>query len=187
MKNTTIRAICGLVFFIFSAFVNAETLSEALASCQSNDDSLQRLVCYDKLAKNVKRYEKSNHAVVKTSSASASQKETSSAAVAKSNPPQQQASQPVESASSTVSTFGLEQRQEEEADRIDAKVAEVSEGVRGEMIITLDSGMVWRQVSPEAGIRLETGQEIYIEKGMFGSFYLSYEDINRRIKVKRIK
>jgi hypothetical protein len=36
-------------------------------------------------------------------------------------------------------------------------------------------------------LKLETGQGVTIEKGLFGAFFLGVDGINKRLKVKRLK
>ena len=36
-------------------------------------------------------------------------------------------------------------------------------------------------------LKLEKGQTVSIEKGLFGAFFLSVEGLNKRLKVKRVK
>ena len=56
----------------------------------------------------------------------------------------------------------------------------------GKKIITFSDGSVWQQ-SDSAYLKIEEGQQVSIERGLLGSFYLSVEGINKRMKVKRVK
>ncbi len=52
----------------------------------------------------------------------------------------------------------------------------------------LENGMTWRQVQNGIlGVRPRENPEVVIEPGLFGSWYLTLDGINKRIQVKRIK
>ena len=56
----------------------------------------------------------------------------------------------------------------------------------GKLIITLETGQVWRQTN-STSLRLKPGQEVYVEEGALGSYFLGKESSNKRIRVKRLK
>ncbi|MCP3864717.1 MAG: hypothetical protein GY770_11025, partial [Aestuariibacter sp.] len=100
-----------------------------------------------------------------------------------------QPEQPVVSATKTnpQSQFGLKVKSEVQAlENISDTVVDVTKSARGKKIIHMKSGAIWQQVD-SAYFKLEDGMSVYIERGALGSFYLSHEEVNRRIKVKRIK
>lgn len=62
------------------------------------------------------------------------------------------------------------------------------DGWRGKTVFELDNGMVWRQVEQDIlGIRSRSNPQVTIEPGLFGSWYLKLEGVNRRIQVKRVE
>lgn len=65
-------------------------------------------------------------------------------------------------------------------------ITKVSMNSRKLRTITLSNGQVWRQQSSKF-IDISEGDEVYVRKGLFGSFHLSTDKINRSIRVKRSK
>ena len=55
----------------------------------------------------------------------------------------------------------------------------------GEQIITLDNGQVWRQTD-SVRLKLVEGQSVTIKRGALGSFFISKENANKRIRAKRV-
>lgn len=56
-----------------------------------------------------------------------------------------------------------------------------------DMQVNLKNGQVWQINSSRSLYYPITNPKITIEKGAFGSFYMSIEGINRSLKVKRVK
>lgn len=174
------KAIKFVVAFSFlAASSQAETLSEALVKCSEQSNSLKRLVCYDRITKNMKQYKGLQQDI--TQSLPAPAPVTS---VATPPPPPQP---PAATKQLTMEqTFGNENKaSEERLDKIVAGVSEVSKDARKRLIITLDNGQIWRQAEG-SGISVKAGQTVYVERGALGSFHMSKDGINRRMRVKRI-
>ena len=55
MKATATTLLLAIVSSLAFS-VQAETVTQALEKCRGVDNSLQRLVCYDRVAKNVNQY-----------------------------------------------------------------------------------------------------------------------------------
>lgn len=61
-------------------------------------------------------------------------------------------------------------------------------GWNGDTEFELENGMIWRQVQQDLlGVRPRENPEVTIEPGLFGSWYLKLDGINKRIQVKRIE
>ncbi|WP_193164707.1 hypothetical protein [Microbulbifer hainanensis] len=84
--------------------------------------------------------------------------------------------------------FGREQTQisEEAPDSISVKIATIQSGAYGKLIITLDNGQVWRQ-NDSVRVHWDSGEQVLVERGAFGSFFMKLESGGRKIRVKRIK
>ena len=66
-------------------------------------------------------------------------------------------------------------------------ITDVSTSPRGDYIITLDSGMVWRQTSDDVNYKFRKGDTVLVERGALGAFYLKKSGASGRIGVRRIK
>ncbi len=152
----------------------AETVGEALKKCSQEGDSLHRLVCYDKVTKEINQYSGLAQNVTAENEVKPAPTE-----------PTQQAGEG--QAANPETEFGLEnQTPADQVDRIYAKVVDVTEDGYDRYTITLDSGAVWKQ--SEAGhLKIKPGMSIYVDRGMFGAFYMGTEEHNSRLKVKRLK
>ena len=170
----------------FGAFnVHAETVADAMEKCRNTDNSLKRLICYDNIAKSLNQYE--------GASAQVSQLQAYRSEAANQPKPQANANkQPVVNkpaeASEPKNDFGLEHRRDlsAEASEVSLTIASFKDSLRGKKIITFSDGSVWQQ-SDSAYLKIEEGQQVSIERGLLGSFYLSVEGVNKRMKVKRVK
>lgn len=66
-------------------------------------------------------------------------------------------------------------------------VSDVTETPRGDAIVTLNNGMIWRQTDKKTNVKVDVGDSITIERGVLGSFYLGRNGQNSRMAVRRIK
>ena len=194
---------CILLVIFVSPVSVANTLLDELSICAKKNDSLQRLVCYDKLTKKTNNSQLQQHQstlkVTTTkkmdSSVNLAQKNLSGVAQmgaepSKKPPAMQQQSTDVvgDTIKQQQENFGKEniQRSENLVEQISAKVIEIQKAPYGELIITIEGGQVWRQKN-RARFKLSEGEVITIERGALGSFFIGKEDTNRRIRVKRMK
>ena len=164
----------------FGAFnAHAETLADAMEKCRNTDNSLKRLICYDNIAKSLNQYD--------GASAQVSQLQAYRSEAATQPRPQVEANRQPE-ASEPKNDFGLEHRRDlsAEASEVSLTIASFKDSLRGKKIITFSDGSVWQQ-SDSAYLKIEEGQQVSIERGLLGSFYLSVEGVNKRMKVKRVK
>jgi quercetin dioxygenase-like cupin family protein len=195
---------CVLLIIFVSPIGVANTLLDELSICAKKSDSLQRLVCYDKLTKETNNRQPQQHqstsevitAKKVDSSVNLAQKSLSEATQAGTKASKKLPTVELQSTDVIDSTikqqrqeeFGKEniQRSENLVEQISAKVIEIQKAPYGELIITIEGGQVWRQKN-RARFKLSEGEVITIERGALGSFFIGKEDTNRRIRVKRMK
>ena len=170
----------ALLLCVAAAPSQAKTISEALKECGRQQNSLKRLVCYDKVVQGLDRYSGADELMYVPAPLPA--QGTSS------RPQSDRGSDySVAAPSSADSSFGMEnKRPAESQDKIYAEIVEIKQNPRKRYILTLSNGHVWNQTDGES-LRLKVGQTIYIERGALGAFYLSKDSANRRIRVKRSK
>ncbi|RDV26657.1 hypothetical protein DXV75_06625 [Alteromonas aestuariivivens] len=177
MKYKALLVCCGLTWCV-PAMLNAATLEQSLSQCSAENDSLKRLLCYDRLAESLNQ----NQLQLQPSKGSE-------------NPPvvavppktEAQVNSPKVASSGQEIAFGLEHKQAPKVDqdeRLYGKITKLSETPYDKYIITLDNGTVWTQTD-SSPLRLKVGDQVYVERGMLGAFYLSTDKVKRRIKVVR--
>lgn len=85
--------------------------------------------------------------------------------------------------------FGQEQKQviEEAPDSITATIARAEEGAFGKYIFTLDNGQVWQQVDSSSRSIWRGGEQVSLERGTLGSFFMRKVTGGRSLRVKRVK
>lgn len=178
MKNYSmlIASLC-----LFSGMGQAETVSEALKNCGQVQNSLKRLVCYDKLVNDMNRYGGLDDLMSLPAPLPANNSASSS-----STAPQNNQGEAARQQDSATSGFGLPQAPADTEEKIYAKVVSIEKDRRDTRTFTLDNGHVWRQTEGNASI-IKEGDLVYVESGALGSFHMSKDDVNRRFRVKRIK
>jgi len=194
---------CVFLLIFMSPMSIADTLLDDLSMCAKNNDSLQRLVCYDKLAKDTKSSQpKQPQAALKDTTvrsvgsvvqvAQKTQSETVLAVPELS--PKKTVAQPQSTGviANTVkqqqTSFGKEdiQRPEDLVQRIEASIIKVKKAHHGKLIITLDNGQVWRQTD-STRLKLRKDNVVIINRGALGSFFIGKKNANKRIRAKRVK
>lgn len=147
-----------LILLCSSPLLHAQsTLASQLEQCRTEQNALKRLVCYDE---------------INTRTAGSPAPQAAERARAVTNPPED--------------NFGKEHRQvaADSVDQLYATVSDISFSPRKELIITLDNGQIWRQ-NGSGQFPLQTGERIYIKRGLLGAFYLGKDGSNRTLKVVR--
>ncbi|MFQ3190206.1 MAG: hypothetical protein ACI936_001336 [Paraglaciecola sp.] len=194
---------CSLLVMLVSPISIANTLLDELSMCAKNNDSLQRLVCYDKLAKDkINSPPKQQQITLKDIIAKrvdrgvkSVQKKQPEAVLAFKKPLAESAI--VEPKSDAVianaaqqqqATFGKEnsKRPADSINQIKANVIKIQKAPYGDLIITLENGQVWRQTDG-SHFRLSKDEVVIIERGALGSFFIGKEDTKKRIRAKRLK
>ncbi len=175
MKRRALSFITVLcVLQVFS--VQAETVGEALEKCRSTDNSLKRLVCYDRVAKSLDQYQGVGEEV---------------GTIQPMPRPRQPGAVNAPTASSprdVASEFGLENKKKETyaLDELALTITDISDNLRGKKVVTFSDGSVWQQTDNNY-LKIEVGQTVTIERGFLGAFFLGVDGLNKRMKVKRLK
>ena len=197
----------GLVIILVSPFGLANTLLDELSMCAKNNNSLQRLACFDKLTEKAKNGPQKQRKVQPQTSlqvvttervdnATQSPQQKMPELPLATSPPKkrsllvqpQQTVDIADKASQQQAKFGHEnkQRSEDLIQQIKATIIKVKKAHYGELIITLDNGQVWRQTD-STGIKLRKDQVVIIKRGALGSFFIGKENKNKRMRAKRVK
>lgn len=146
----------------------AERTTDALLACANESDDAQRLRCFDAV-------------VVALRKAPAPVVPAAAAAVA---PP------PAAPAPTAEQKFGargdIKPDKHEALTELTGTVTALGTKPRGELIVTLDNGQVWAEITTSSKIKLKTGDTVKIERGALGSYSLVAPN-GRSSKVSRIR
>lgn len=176
----------GLSALLLSGISQAESISAALKNCGQVQNSLKRLVCYDKIVNEMNRYGDLDQLMsiqaplAVDSGQQPAPSSDMSKEVAKNDPAESNA---------TDADFGMEQQRLKEQnteDKIYAKVVKIEKNARKKRTFTLSNGHVWRETEG-VSLKIKVDETIYIERGALGSFHLSKDKVSRRIRVKRVR
>lgn len=183
------KMLLGAVFgaFLFPMTATAETLSEALLKCSKEQNSLKRLVCFDSVTKDVKQYEDGERPAFTIPSFGNEPVARREPAAPRSNAGQARTTPAPNQPESDISDLGLPKvvkRDIKKGEKVYVTVAEAKRDPRKKWILTFENGQEWRQTDT-VSIKVEAGDVMYIERGIFGSFFASSDDIKKRIRVKR--
>ena len=181
--TTTTRFLLTLLLGSVTSVASAETIGDALAKCKRIDNSLERLICYDDVVANIRGMQGVSSEVSSVAVPVAKQTASSSVAAVADRSTGDVARQ---QSAAPASDFGLQKKREAESDGVSATIVSVSKTALGKYKMTLDNGMVWQQTDSTIFLPRE-GDTVTVERGMLGSFYLSKNDLNKTVKVKRIK
>ena len=168
------KLFIGMAAVAFSATSLAQ--QSGLEGCAEIEDSLERLVCYDNLAKKTQSGEKQRQDRELPEQARKGKQKAAEM--------REKAQERRERASDR---FGFEHKEKEETEdeRVNVTLAEREEGPYGKWRITLKNGQVWKQT--DSGYFSWEGDAYYIERGALNSFFFGREGSNRRMRVQRVK
>ncbi|MDT3275602.1 hypothetical protein Q4Q54_19310 [Shewanella sp. SP2S2-4] len=174
MRLTLMAAAIMLV----SVQANA-SIEQQLTQCAATADKLDRLICYDKLAENVKSV---TPALASTQAAPATV-----ATIAAPTAVAVAATAPQAQAANIVDDFGMEAKrvQENTVDKIYLEVQSITEDPYGAIKVTFTNGQVWKQTDGRK-FNLKQGEKVYIEKAALGSFLMGTDERNAKARVKRL-
>ena len=182
MNKALLGAILGA--FLFPVAAHAETISQALLDCSKESNTLKRLVCYDRLVKDIKQYEDGElpaFSLPNFEVSDSGQNTTTPSASATPRPAPRQEQSVNRDADAD---FGLARRDEDKDKKVYLTIAKIEKSGRRNVLLTFENGQVWRQTDGES-YRLKVGDVVYVERAALGSFVLSKDDIKKRIRVKR--
>ncbi|RUO32546.1 type VI secretion system-associated protein TagO [Aliidiomarina soli] len=157
------------------AAANAEenSLLMQLQNCRRIDSSVERLDCYDRLARTQQADESSRAA------ARAEEARLEAAA-------QQQSRR--DNAQQRGDDFGREHlaRPAEDDSRRYINIVDSWQNPRGLWRFRTDEGAEWHQIESVRNFFYENDADYYIERGAMNSFMLSHDGSNRSIRVRRV-
>lgn len=178
------KLFIGMAAVAFSATSLAQ--QSGLEGCAEIEDSLERLVCYDNLAKKTQSGEKSRQDRELPEQARKG-KQKAAEMKEKAQERREQAQQNRKHTESSNDRFGFEhiEREETQTERLNVVVREREEDLYGKWRITLTNGQVWKQT--DSRYFSWDGDAYYIERGALNSFFFGREGSNRRMRVQRVK
>lgn len=157
----------------------------AWRECRAVTDSAARLACYDAL---VDQFPKPAAADAVSASPSAPAGVAEPAVQAIAPQPSVAAPTPVVAATQTPAEFGLErQAQQAQIESIQSRIVGTFRGWEAKSKITLENGQVWQIADGTRGVYSLESPAVTIERGVFGTFFLKIDGVNRSPKVKRLK
>ena len=201
---------CAVFLTLVSPFSIASEVLKELSLCAKENDSLQRLVCYDKLTDKMKGNQANPPNVqfqtsVQVATIESVEIEDNVSILAQEIQPDPILADPEQSnkvhishpkpavdAATRVSqqqaNFGQENKQSTQdlVNQIQATIVKVKKGRYGNQTITLDNGQVWLQTDG-SGLRFAKGHQVFVKRGVLGSFFIGRENVNRRLRAKRVK
>ncbi|WP_166424441.1 hypothetical protein [Paraglaciecola sp. 20A4] len=181
-----IFAITLGLFFSAISGVNAQDIISELHDCRAENNDTLRLACYDKLS-SINYQDSERHTQASVSNKPAVVVSTPQPIVKK-EMAKPLASQSFASRDNQVKNFGLAKviEPEQKIAKITADVIDTKKDPYGKLIVSLENGQVWRQTG-NSTLRIKIGDQVYVEEGILGSYFLSKESSNKRIRVKRSK
>ncbi|MGO1328217.1 hypothetical protein U0358_12075 [Idiomarina sp. PL1-037] len=165
------KTLLGATLLLVAGSVNAQ--QKALQHCAGIEDSLERLVCYDNIAKQ----------------SQGESKQAEGKARGKTQAEKQKSKAGHRGKSSLERTFGMEHKEKEEGqlDRIEVEVASTEQGPYDKWRIELSNGQMWKQTDSGGYFPWNDDDTYYIERGALNSFFFGREGSNRRMRVQRVK
>lgn len=175
MKFNVVSAVVAIASMVAFNQAAAETIGDALAKCSQTSNSLQRLVCYDRVVKDMNQYAGLEDAMTRTPAVPR----------APQTAPGQVVMTPASPAAQAVE-FGFENRRESSSDPdlLNGTIVSLAKNPYGKYAVSLQDGTVWQQTD-STSMRLDTGMSVIVERGVLGAFYLRVDGINKKMKVKR--
>lgn len=151
----------------------AESLPESLRKCAAVADAAQRLQCYDR--------------AVTALGAPVAAGATLAPAAATAVVPAAPAPTPEQKFGARGEVKAKQQPKVEEPtlEQLTAEVKAIRRGPNGELILTLDNGQVWRQLSAQPML-VKTGDRVTIKSMTFNSFWMT-DPSGRGSRVKRVQ
>jgi hypothetical protein len=196
MKARLLAALLPMLLSgVDAAPVAAQTLPEQLQKCFRVYGVMDRLACYDEIARGVAGNAAANRP------APPAPPMPPNPAIAAAPPPAPRPSQPgfgynanAPARQTTPETFGAENIQRPApagpVDSITAAVTGYSFTPQGRFILTLANGQVWQQIEGDVGqpqLKRKHARNVTISRGLLGSYNLSFSDQTGRFKVERTR
>lgn len=157
----------GALLFVVSFSASSNDLINNLQQCKQVENALERLVCFDKVSKNLPTPSKESQPIINDKQASNSTKQ-----------------QP--KASNENKKFGVEHKADTKdlPDAIHGVVSSVKLGPYKKYIVHLDNGHIWKQTDDKR-LKLAIGDKVIVRRGALNSFFIEKDGVNTRMRVKR--
>ncbi|NQD36139.1 hypothetical protein HPT27_03820 [Permianibacter sp. IMCC34836] len=173
-----------LLFAVLPADAGAS--DSALLRCRAISDDAARLTCYDALTPAVLNL--SETAKVPMAEAEAETRAATPAAVAPASTAKAAAPASPTIRAQTADEFGLERKaQAENLEAIESRIVGEFRGWDSKTKFALENGQVWAISDGSSATYRLMDPVVRVERGVFGSFMLKIEGVNRSPKVKRVK
>ena len=163
-------------------FSTSAAASNAIKDCRTIENDLHRLMCYDAAVDALHNKQAIAPPVAQIKSTEQIKPKAPQVNVTPVTPEKKVVTNNVAN-----TEFGLEHKsiaKEGDSQELVSVLSAVKKAPRGELILTLDNGQVWRQLGTDS-FRVKTGQTVVISRGMLNSFLLKIEGKNKSIRVKR--
>lgn len=174
--------------------VSNNALSVRITACREIESSLERLDCYDRIARSLSNAGQTRSDVEddrqgRSSSRGQERAEDARAQAAAAREAAAERQQRLQDeARERRDDFGKEHRGEfgDDDQRRYVTIEESWQNPRGLWRFRTDDGAEWHQVQGGRYFALDADAAYYIERGALNSFRLSHEDTNRSINVRRV-
>jgi len=179
------RLLLGIIITLIPlTFVNAaNSLNDELSICASMNRDLQRLACYDKLA----GLASSSPVEALSEKSKTSLDETNSNDVSSTKENSSAATKTVTNTSASTGSFGLFNK-DNEPDSVTSSIPGEFKGWKNGDKIKLANGQIWQIKDSSATLyHKASNPKVTVYKGMFGSFRMKIDDLNKSVSVKRVK
>ncbi len=175
-------AVSLIISFLPLSVINAETsLNSELTRCAAIKRDLQRLACYDSLSGMA--VTSPEEALSKKSRASIANKSNDNIAAGQG---QNSSTAQIQSTQSS-NEFGLKKKSGE-IESISSYIPGEFKGWKNGDEFTLANGQVWKIKDSNGELyHLATNPKVTISKGMFSSFRIKMEGVNKSARVQRVK
>lgn len=161
-------------------FSTSAAASNAIKDCRTIENDLHRLMCYDAAVDALHKKQAVAPPIAQIKSTEQIKPKTPQINV---TPVTTEKKVVTNNAANTE--FGLEHKDiTGDSEELVSVIAAVKKAPRGELIITLDNGQVWRQLGTDR-FRVKEGFTVIISRGIFNSFLLKIQGKNKSIRVKR--
>ena len=183
----------GALVMLVAAANAADSSMEAARRCTQVQDSLQRLVCFDKAFAEAPAAapQPAPRAAARPTAPPAAASAAAAAAVAA----------PVADAAPSIAPAKAEQefggerlkstkearKQDAGPSQISAKVTALKEMRRGVWRFTLENEQIWQQEESDQYLYPKVGDTVEIDRGMLGGYHLEVAGGSRRVRVTRLK
>lgn len=184
MKRVLIMCSLGLLSLSAQAQNNDTSVAERLQSCAELDSGVARLDCYDDLAVQV---------AAESDSGSAERGQRRERAEERGERGRERAEEARERAQQQREAGGVNDGQERRESREDedgkryVSIEERWQNSRGLWRFRTADGEEWAQVEADNQFPMQDDANYYIESGFFGSYSLSHDDTNRRLRIRPVK